>query len=99
MVQAAVSVLKAKLSAYLNRVKRGDEVLVTEHGKPIARLVAVPEPARRGGPDDLTHLYLAGLARPGRPGGVRPSLLKPPKFKDPGGAVLKALLEERRRGP
>ncbi len=99
MVQAAVSVLKAKLSAYLNRVKRGDEVLVTEHGKPIARLIPVAPPAKAGSPDDLAHLYKAGLMRPGRPGGLRPSLLKPPKYKDPGGAVLKALLEERRRGP
>ncbi len=40
---AQVSELKAGLSAYLARVKRGEEVLVTERGTPIARLVPIEQ--------------------------------------------------------
>lgn len=30
---------KAKLSALLDRVERGEEIIITRHGRPIARLV------------------------------------------------------------
>jgi len=39
MKTAAVSKLKAGLSEYLARVKAGEEVIVTERGKPIAKIV------------------------------------------------------------
>jgi prevent-host-death family protein len=37
--------LKASLSAYLRRVSEGESVVVTDHGRPVARLVPpdVPE--------------------------------------------------------
>jgi prevent-host-death family protein len=92
MTTASVSVLKAKLSMYLARVKRGEEVRVTDRGRQVARLVPV---MRDTGGDRIARLVRMGVLRPGRPGGLRPGLLKPPRFKDPGGAVLKALLEER----
>jgi prevent-host-death family protein len=38
---ASVSALKARLSAFLEIVRRGDEVLVTDRGRPIARLAPV----------------------------------------------------------
>lgn len=41
---AKVSELKAGLSAYLARVKRGEEVIVTERGQTIAKLVPIPAP-------------------------------------------------------
>ena len=34
--------LKAKLSEYLDKVKLGDEIIVTDHRKPIARLIKEP---------------------------------------------------------
>ena len=37
MRTATVSKLKASLSEYLRQVKAGEEVLVTERGRPIAR--------------------------------------------------------------
>ncbi|PYN64673.1 MAG: type II toxin-antitoxin system prevent-host-death family antitoxin, partial [Candidatus Rokuibacteriota bacterium] len=39
MTSAAVAKLKASLSEYLARVKAGEEVIVTERGKPIAKIV------------------------------------------------------------
>ena len=41
MTTATVSKLKASLSEYLRRVKAGEEVLVSERGRPIAKLVPV----------------------------------------------------------
>ena len=34
--------LKAKLSEYLDKAKLGDEIIVTDHRKPIARLIKEP---------------------------------------------------------
>ena len=51
--------LKNQLSGYLDRVKAGEEITVTEHGRPIARLTSVaPEVDRRAA------LIEAGIVRP-----------------------------------
>ena len=39
MIYVGVRDLKAKLSEYLDKARLGDEVIVTDHGKPIARLI------------------------------------------------------------
>jgi antitoxin (DNA-binding transcriptional repressor) of toxin-antitoxin stability system len=39
MISAGVKEVKNNLSRYLDRVKAGEEVLVTERGKPVARIV------------------------------------------------------------
>lgn len=41
--EAGVRQLKANLSAYLSQVKAGGSVLITEHGRPIGRIVPVVE--------------------------------------------------------
>jgi prevent-host-death family protein len=92
-MKAGVAELKASLSRYLERVKAGQEVLVTDHGRPVAKLVPVAE-AEKG--TRRERLVREGLLLPGR-GRVRPSLLRPPS-KGPGASVLDALLEERREG-
>jgi len=38
---------KTHLPALLERVQRGEQIIITKHGKPIARLI----PIRRPGPD------------------------------------------------
>ncbi len=96
MQSASVSMLKARLSEYLHKVKKGMDIYITEHRRPIAKL----SPINRGGKaldPDMAELIRAGILRPGRKGGVRPSLLRPSPAKDPRGLVLKALLEERAR--
>lgn len=58
-VTVGVRDLKNQLSRYLNRVKEGEEITVTEHGRPIARLTSVtPEVDRRAA------LIAAGIVRP-----------------------------------
>lgn len=41
MEKVGVRVLKAQLSQYLNKVKAGEIVVVTEHGKEIAELSSI----------------------------------------------------------
>lgn len=38
MKTASISELKARLSAYVDAVREGEEVLVTDRGRPIARI-------------------------------------------------------------
>jgi prevent-host-death family protein len=95
-----VTELKASLSEQLARVKAGEVVLVTEHGRPIAKIVplslAAPEAADPGdGADD--ELVRSGvLLAPERP--LDDSFWTLPCPKDPTGRVLAALLDERRSG-
>jgi len=42
MIYVGVRDLKAKLSEYLDKAKLGNEIIVTDHGKPIARLIKEP---------------------------------------------------------
>ncbi len=51
--------LKNNLSRYLDRVQQGEEFIVTEHGKPVARLSAVDEAT-----DRLAALVASGAVRP-----------------------------------
>ena len=95
MTSAAVSKLKAALNEYLARVKAGEEVIVTERGKPIAKIV----PFGRDQAEVPAHLLekaRAGLIRLGS-GKLPKGFWKMPRPADQG-AVLKALLEERRGG-
>ena len=43
MHSTTVSKLKMSISAYIRQVKTGEELLITEHGRPVARLVPVTE--------------------------------------------------------
>ena len=95
MVRVSVSELKARLSEHIRRVKVGEEVLVTERGRAVA--VLAPIPPSRSGEADLDALVESGLVRPAK------QLLDEgfwgvPRGSDPDGAVLGALLEERREG-
>jgi len=44
MEEVGVRELKASLSRYLGKVKEGETVVVTERGKPIARIVPIAIP-------------------------------------------------------
>lgn len=95
MKTAAVAKLKATLSQHLAWVKAGEEVIVTERGTPIAKLVPLPRSVLRS--PEILALVRAGLARPGS-GRLPRGFWRMPRPKDPAGASLRALLEEREHG-
>ncbi len=96
MKVAKVSELKARLSKYLARVKAGEEVLVTERGTPVAKLVPVP-PAEDAEMERLRDMERRGLITLGT-GRIPDDFWDMPRPDDPKGQVLKALLEERESG-
>lgn len=95
MKTASISELKARLSAYLDAVREGEELLVTDRGRPIARIGPVPgeghEASRRN------QLIRAGRLR--TPTGRLPRDFYTRTLPaDPTGRTLAALLEERDAG-
>jgi prevent-host-death family protein len=95
MKTAAIAELKAQLSRYLRHVRAGEEVLVTERGTPVARLVPIaPGDAKQ---DELADLERRGLIRRGS-GKLPASFWKMPRPRDPRGLVRRAVTEERERG-
>jgi prevent-host-death family protein len=95
MKTAAVSELKARLSEFLGHVKAGSEVLITDRGKPVARLIPISGSSM--GKESLSALEKQGLIKIG-PGKLPKSFWKMPRAEDHEDLVLKALLEEREEG-
>jgi len=93
MKTAAVSELKASISEYLSKVKAGEEVLVTDRGKPIAKLIPLDRVDTEV-PAHLLMLEKAGLVRIGK-GRINADFWDLPRPKDKKGLLLKALLDER----
>jgi prevent-host-death family protein len=90
---ATISRLKASLSEYLSRVRAGEELLVTDRGRPVAKIV----PLERGDlemPPHLSALERAGGVKIGS-GRLPDGFLSGPRPGDPEGRALKALIEER----
>jgi len=57
--EVGIRELKNNLSHHLDQVREGAEVVVTDRGRPIARLVPIDGPT-----DRLAKLIAAGLVRP-----------------------------------
>jgi prevent-host-death family protein len=90
---ASVVELKAKLSEHLRQVKSGHELIVTERGIPVARILPLDDSERRS--TRRLRLTRSGALKPGR--GKLPAALKQPPPGTPGGtSVVDALLAERR---
>jgi len=96
MRNASVSQLKATLRAYLAWVKAGEEVIVTERGTPIARIVPFAGPPTSL-PASLAALEQAGLVTRGV-GRVPDEVWTLPRPKDPQGLGRHTLEEERETG-
>ena len=96
MKTAAVYKLKAGLSGYLARVKAGEEVIVTERGTPIAKIVPIGRDEVEV-PAHLLEKARAGLIRLGS-GKLPKGFWRLPRPAVPDGAAVKAVLEERESG-
>jgi prevent-host-death family protein len=96
MTKVGVARLKAQLSRYLHAAKRGEEVIITERGRPIAKLVAL-RPSE-GAESRRQELARAGVLVLGsQKHGL--TMRRPPRGpKSIGASVLRALLEERAEG-
>ncbi|MCL4479829.1 MAG: type II toxin-antitoxin system prevent-host-death family antitoxin [Deltaproteobacteria bacterium] len=96
MKSAAVSKLKASLSEYLLKVKAGEEVIVTDRGMPIAKIVPLGRDESKI-PLHMLMLEKAGVARIGS-GTLTEDFWKMQRPKDIKGHALVNLLREREEG-
>lgn len=94
MASVGIRELKANLSACLRRVKKGEVLVVTDRGTPVAE---IRRPTRRTdlspGIAGLQKLIDRGLVSEGGPND--PSLYPPPVAHLPPGTVRRLLDEER----
>ncbi len=79
--------LKNSLSKYIELVRSGEEVIVTDRGRPVARLSPVDRPT-----DRLAELVAAGLIRPPTRSGRR----RPTKRIQSNGSVSDLVADQRR---
>jgi prevent-host-death family protein len=86
MVSVGIKVLKEKLSGYLDMVRNGEEIVVTDRGKEIAMLTPVSR-------ERNAVRHLVGTGRAAWAGG-KPRGMKGIKAK--GKALSKTILEDRR---
>jgi len=95
MTIATVSELKRSISACLRQVKAGEELLITEHGRPVARLLPVKNLASL--PESLLDMEKRGLLkRPEKT--LSADFWSLPRPADPKATVRSAVLQERREG-
>lgn len=92
MTTTGIADLKARLSEYLAKVRAGDEVVVTDRGTPIARIV--PLTTAGAGWEELERAGL--LRRPVRR--LDADFWARRRPADPDGAVRAALAAEREEG-
>jgi prevent-host-death family protein len=93
---ATITEVKNGLSAWLDRVRAGETILIVDRGRPVARL----EPAILAGDEPegrLSRLQRAGLVRVAPEAGPVMRVLTPPRTRS-GASVVEALLEERGEG-
>ena len=89
MASVGVKELRDHLTLYLRKARKGEQVLITDRGEPVAELVSLPPPAAA---ERAWAVVRQGRARwgGGKPRGAR----RPPKPR--GGSVADAVLEDRR---
>jgi prevent-host-death family protein len=93
-MEVSVRELKDGLSRYLRAAQAGEEIVVTSHGKPVARLVAIPAQPRDTTAAVVEELNRLPWVRPGGDGAVVGSVA--PMAPSTGGRPLsEVLLDDR----
>lgn len=98
MTTASIADLKARLSEFLAVVRGGEDVVITDRGRPVARLTGLGGLGAEAADARLVELVRAGTVRPPRRAHSSERLAAPGVLEDPGGRLLRALLEERAEG-
>jgi len=98
MKTVSISEAKNRLSALIDRVRKGESVVITDRGRPVAQLAPLDTATSTGVDGWLADLERKGIIRRPRRKGIPQCLLRPPIRLPAGVSVLEALLEERREG-
>ncbi len=95
MTTTSISQLKARLSFFIDLVRHGDEVLVTDRGRPVARIAPVQGEDEELGRREML-IRTGRLKAPSKPVSAR--FWKRMRPVDAEGRSLSVLLEERSDG-
>lgn len=99
MKKASISETKNGLSRLLERVRRGETILITDRDRPVARLEPVGSALAAEVEGRLDRLQRAGLLRLGQGGLVERIVSQPaPRPNRKGASAVALLLEERDAG-
>ncbi|MHB1129809.1 MAG: type II toxin-antitoxin system Phd/YefM family antitoxin [Ilumatobacteraceae bacterium] len=85
-IEVGVRELKNQLSRYIDQVRDGKEVIVTEHGRPVARLTMLTEQD-----DRLQRLIESGAVRPA----LKPKDPRPRGRLKATGSISEIVISER----
>jgi antitoxin (DNA-binding transcriptional repressor) of toxin-antitoxin stability system len=96
MKKAGITELKKNLSRYLERVQRGESILVFDWNQPVSRMIPLKKASRSATPDAarLARLERKGLIRRGI--GDSSLWVAKRRLLKVEGSVLQNLLDERR---
>jgi prevent-host-death family protein len=98
MKKATITEAKNQLSALIDRVRHGETIVITDRGRPVARLVSALVNAAEDPEGRLARLERRGGLRLATAAPPRAMIMKKmPKVRKPSG-VLDALLDERWEG-
>ena len=97
MKKATITEAKNQLSALIDRVRHGETIVITDRGRPVARLVSALAEAGDDPEGRLARLERLGGLRLATAPPSRALFKKLPKGRKPSG-VLDALLDERGEG-
>jgi prevent-host-death family protein len=93
---AAISQIKNNLNAYIDLVRRGETILITDRNRPVARLEPALQDERGDDEGRLTRLELSGLIRRAtNPESIKSFLATPATKLKPAVSLVKALLANR----
>ena len=84
MKTASISEAKNRLSAYLDMVRRGESILITDRGRPVARLAPLEPGTREHADGQLAELARLGIIR---------LPLKPPPKRLPKPVKLRKMID------
>lgn len=98
MKTASISEAKNSLSALIDRVRKGESVIITDRNRPVAQLAPLDGTTKVGIDAWLADLERKGMIRRPKRKGIPKCLQRPPIRLPEGVSVLEALLEERRNG-
>jgi prevent-host-death family protein len=97
---ASISQAKNNLSAFLDLVRQGETVVITDRNRPLARLEPIQQ--YRGSDSDglLSELHRLGIVRAAKRNGVVKEILaiRPPQSDEGSASIVDILLSEREAG-
>jgi prevent-host-death family protein len=97
MKTATISVIKARFSEYVDAVSRGEDVIVTKRGRPVAHIIPVSKEVAED--ERIARLVARGVLRPpAHAGRLRDVLKRVRPIPVSEGAVLRAIREDRDEG-